>query len=194
MHLFVVGTFRNVLEIGCGGGNLTRELVKLLQDVEIVATDYNKEVISIAKQKHSELNIGGNITYEDKNVEALPSEWKSKFDMVLVFDALHILPHPKLAFEEIYKVLSDKGVVVVVDPDIHSSHRANRGDLVAGLALGLSMFVCVPSGMSNGGTGFGVGWGIENKKQLLAECKLKIISEQKLMNDIFSHAMFCQKV
>lgn len=126
-------------------------------------------------------------------MEALPTEWKSKFDMVMVYDVLHDLPHPKVSVQEIYKVLSEKGVVIFVDPGIHSKHRDEIGNPVAGLALGVSMCVCLPSSMSNGGEGVGIGWGIENKRKLLDECNLKIVSEQKIRDNLFEYAMFCQK-
>ena len=47
----------NVLEIGCGPGNITRHLLDLNPTLQVLATDISKNMIDLAKQNNPEVDV-----------------------------------------------------------------------------------------------------------------------------------------
>lgn len=92
----------NVLELACGTGLLSEKLagnVKLLE-----ATDFSEEMIRQAKtKKHS-----ARLHFSVQDATALPYAFDS-FDVVVIANALHIMPEPEKALAEIRRVLNPGG-------------------------------------------------------------------------------------
>lgn len=94
-----------VLELACGTGILSVQLagnVKLLE-----ATDFSEEMIKQAKQKcHS-----SRLHFSVQDATALPYAPET-FDAVIISNALHIMPSPEKALEEIRRVLKPDGILI----------------------------------------------------------------------------------
>ena len=94
----------NVLELACGTGLLSDRLagsVKLLE-----ATDFSEAMIRQAKAK----NYSSRLHFSVQDATALPYATAS-FDAVVIANALHIMPQPELALEEIRRVLKPGGAL-----------------------------------------------------------------------------------
>lgn len=74
----------------------------------IEATDASAEMIAEARRD----NDSSKLRFSVQNMFCLPYADKS-FDVVIVSNALHIVPHPEKALAEIRRVLKDDGVLVV---------------------------------------------------------------------------------
>ena len=90
-----------VLELACGSGQLTFPLCDLAETWE--ATDFSENMIAQAK-KHP---CSAHFSVQDAT--SLPYETNS-FDVVLMGNALHILPEPQKALAEIHRVLRPGGM------------------------------------------------------------------------------------
>ena len=95
----------NVLELACGSGQLSFRLSRLVRDWE--ATDFSPKMIAQAKLKPR----GAGLHFSVQDMFCLPYADKS-FDVVIVSNALHIVPQPEKALQEIKRVLKDDGVLI----------------------------------------------------------------------------------
>jgi 2-polyprenyl-3-methyl-5-hydroxy-6-metoxy-1,4-benzoquinol methylase len=99
-----------VLELGCGTGYLTRELV--CSGADIVAIDVSPELLEIAKANCS----ASNVQYQIQNAYAL-SYPEGAFDSVVGSSVLHHLEVEK-ALRDIYRVLRPGGTIYFTEPNM----------------------------------------------------------------------------
>lgn len=91
-----------VLELACGTGLLSLRIVGSVESLE--ATDFSSKMVLEAKKKvhssrlHFSIQDATNLPYADKT-----------FDAVVIANALHIMPDPDRALEEILHVLKPDG-------------------------------------------------------------------------------------
>lgn len=91
-----------VLELACGSGQLTFRLADYVKVWE--ATDFSPAMIEQAKKKKKKKSI----CFSVQDATNLPYE-KDSFDVVLIANALHIMPRPNRALNEIFRVLKPGG-------------------------------------------------------------------------------------
>jgi SAM-dependent methyltransferase len=96
-----------VLELGCGPGDLTRQLADMAQSV--AAIDFSENMIDIAKVRYPDLS------FEVADAERLPYEDES-FDVVISNYTAHHFARPQIVFEEARRVLNSSGRLAVVMP------------------------------------------------------------------------------
>ena len=99
-----------VLELGCGTGYLTRELV--CSGADIVAIDVSPELLEIAKANCS----ASNVQYQVQNAYAL-SYSEGIFDSVVGSSVLHHLEIEK-ALRDVYRVLKPGGTIYFTEPNM----------------------------------------------------------------------------
>ena len=105
-----------VLELACGTGQLTLPLWKQAAFWE--ATDYSEPMIrELSKRCPPELSCAV------RDATALPYA-DGTFQVVLMANALHIMPQPKLALSEIHRILSPGGIFLV--PTFVYEGKVNR--------------------------------------------------------------------
>ncbi len=101
----VVAKGKDVLELATGPGMIARHIAPLANHV--VATDFAPKMIETArKAKNPE-----NVCFEVADATSLRFMDKS-FDVVVIANALHIIPNPEKALAEIRRVLKDDGVLI----------------------------------------------------------------------------------
>ena len=96
---------KTVLELATGTGLITKHIVNAAAHIE--ATDASPEMIAEAKRD----NRSAKLHFSVQDMFRLPYADKS-FDVVIVSNALHIVPQPEKALAEIRRVLKDDGVLI----------------------------------------------------------------------------------
>ena len=96
---------KTVLELATGTGLIARHIIKAAAHIE--ATDASAEMIAEAKRN----NQSAKLHFSVQDMFRLPYADKS-FDVVIVSNALHIVPQPEKALAEIHRVLKDDGVLI----------------------------------------------------------------------------------
>ena len=96
---------KTVLELATGTGLIAKHIVNAAALVE--ATDASAEMIAEAKRD----NHSAKLHFSVQDMFRLPYADKS-FDVVIVSNALHIVPQPEKALAEIRRVLKDDGVLI----------------------------------------------------------------------------------
>ena len=99
------GTER-VLDVGCGDGRITAEIAARLPHGLVVGVDPSHEMIAFASS-HFGLSPHANLRFEVADVRGLP--YRSAFDLVLSFNALHWIPAQDTALRSIAAALKPTG-------------------------------------------------------------------------------------
>ena len=98
-----------VLELACGTGEFTFRLANKCKSW--TATDFSENMLKEAKNAYEK---------RGKNMEGLRFEWQDatnlpyendSFDAVMIANALHIMPEPEKALEEMKRVLKPGGML-----------------------------------------------------------------------------------
>ena len=96
---------KTVLELATGTGLIAKHIVNAAAHIE--ATDASPEMITEAKRD----NRSAKLHFSVQDMFRLPYANQS-FDVVIVSNALHIVPQPEKALVEIRRVLRDDGVLI----------------------------------------------------------------------------------
>ena len=96
---------KTVLELATGTGLIAKNIVNAAAHIE--ATDASAEMIAEAKRN----NRSAKLHFSVQDMFRLPYADKS-FDVVIVSNALHIVPQPEKALQEIKRVLKNDGVLI----------------------------------------------------------------------------------
>ena len=96
---------KTVLEVATGTGLIAKNIVNAAAHIE--ATDASAKMILEAKRD----NQSAKLHFSVQDMFRLPYAQKS-FEVVIASNALHIVPHPEKALQEIRRVLKDDGVLV----------------------------------------------------------------------------------
>lgn len=96
---------KTVLELTTGTGLIAKHIVNVAAHIE--ATDASTEMIAEAKRD----NRSAKLHFSVQDMFRLPYAEES-FDVVIVSNALHIVPQPEKALAEIRRVLKDDGVLI----------------------------------------------------------------------------------
>ena len=96
---------KTVLELATGTGLIAKHIVNAAAHIE--ATDASPEMIAEAKRD----NQSAKLHFSVQDMFCLPYADKS-FDVVIVSNALHIVPQPEKALAEIRRVLKEDGVLI----------------------------------------------------------------------------------
>lgn len=117
-----VVTNKTVLELAAGTGLIAKNIVGEAQTVE--ATDASPEMIAEARKGCSSRKLHFSV----QDMFSLPYAAHS-FDVVIVANALHIVPQPELALAEIRRVLKEDGVLIA--PTFTHAGNTLRGRIKA---------------------------------------------------------------
>ena len=96
---------KTVLELATGTGLIAKNIVNAAAHIE--ATDASPEMIAEAKRD----NRSAKLLFSVQDMFRLPYVEES-FDVVIVSNALHIVPQPEKALVEIQRVLKEDGVLI----------------------------------------------------------------------------------
>ena len=96
---------KTVLELASGTGLIAKHIVNAAAHIE--ATDASAEMIAEAKRD----NRSAKLYFSVQDMFCLPYANQS-FNVVIVSNALHIVPQPEKALAEIRRVLKDDGVLI----------------------------------------------------------------------------------
>ena len=109
---------KTVLELATGTGLIAKHIVKVAACIE--ATDASPKMIAEAKRG----NCSAKLHFSVQDMFSLPYAGNS-FDVVIVSNALHIVPQPEKSLREIKRVLKDDGVLIA--PTFTHAENSLRG-------------------------------------------------------------------
>ena len=95
---------QRVLDVGCGPGALTAELVRRLGPASVTAVDPSEPFVAAARERHPDVRV------ERASAEDLPFP-DGTFDAALAQLVVHFMTDPVAGLHELARVTREKGVV-----------------------------------------------------------------------------------
>ena len=120
-HSFAIALMRSIhnkriVDIGCGSGKLAKEFS--LRNT-VLGIDINKKQIQMAKKLYNKEIQNNNLYYKKGTAERLELQDNSQ-DIIIFSHSLHHVEHPIIALNECYRVLSSKGILLILDLHTHN--------------------------------------------------------------------------
>ena len=149
---------QRVLDVGCGPGALTAELVRRVGPAQIAAIDPSARFVAAARERFPEVDV------REGQAEQLPFDDDS-FDMVLAQLVVHFMTDPVAGLAEMGRVARPGGAVGACVWDhsgdagplslfwraVHDLDPAARGEAgLAGVAQGHLLDLCRAAGLGDG--------------------------------------------
>jgi SAM-dependent methyltransferase len=107
------------LDVGCGGGDVSLELARLVPDGHVVGVDLDEAKLAIARGEAAEAGVA-NVEFRVEDIMEPPS-LDDRYDVAYARFVLTHLPDPVHAVRNICSRLAPGGVVVVEDIDFSGS-------------------------------------------------------------------------
>ncbi|OUO70484.1 SAM-dependent methyltransferase [Thomasclavelia spiroformis] len=101
--------FSNVLDVGCGTGEVLSIIRKLYPTALLYGIDISEEMLKKAEEKKID-----NLNLYLGDAEHLPFE-NARFDVLICTDSFHHYPKPQKAVSEFYRVLDNDGYLLLAD-------------------------------------------------------------------------------
>jgi len=99
---------KNILDVGCGEGITLERLIQAYPDRKIQGIDNDPENVQICREYHLPARLG----------DAYHLEWADQsMDCCLLLEVIEHLMDPKRAFNEIHRVLSRRGLFILIFPN-----------------------------------------------------------------------------
>ena len=104
-EISVAASAKNVLELATGPGMIAKHIAPSAKSV--TATDFAPKMIEAAKKG----SVPDNVSFEVADATNLRYQ-NDSFDLVVIANALHIIPEPEKALAEIDRVLKANGTLI----------------------------------------------------------------------------------
>ncbi len=118
-RISVVVEGKEVLECATGPGLLAKHIASSAKSV--IATDYAAGMIKEAEKG----DYATNLRFEVADATSLPYE-NASFDVVILANALHVMPEPEQALREVRRVLKPDGILICPNFVSHGSTLVSR--------------------------------------------------------------------
>ena len=96
---------KEVLEIATGPGVIAKQVAD--EAKSMTATDFSEKMLAVARRGE----VPSNLKFEQADACRLPYEDNS-FDVVIIANALHVIPEPEKAMAEIRRVIRKDGILI----------------------------------------------------------------------------------
>ena len=113
------------LDIGCGSGLFSLEIVELMEGTgKVICVDMQEGMLEIIKNKISGKSIEKNIILNKCTQYSI--NLKEKVDFILMFYMVHEVPNKENMFSEVLPLMNKDGLIMIVEPGILSKNEFNR--------------------------------------------------------------------
>ncbi|MCR5268443.1 MAG: GNAT family N-acetyltransferase [Lachnospiraceae bacterium] len=96
---------KEVLELATGPGVIAKQVAD--EAKRMIATDFSEKMLAVARRGI----VPENLVFEQADASALPYEDES-FDVIIIANALHIIPNPEKVLAEIRRILRKDGILI----------------------------------------------------------------------------------
>lgn len=102
----------NVVELGCGGGRNSAELIKRYPQAKVTALDYSALSVDKTKAYNKDMIAAGRCAVIQGNVAELPFK-DGTFDLATAFETVYFWPGLEHCFSEVCRVLKPGGSFMI---------------------------------------------------------------------------------
>jgi SAM-dependent methyltransferase len=135
-----------ILDVGCGAGWSTVALARAYPDARIDGVDVDAP--SIERATHHAHSEGVAHRVELRHIDGASIGTESTYDAVFAFECIHDMPRPVEVLSAMRRAVKPGGAVVIMDESTEEEFVAPAPPMEQ-FFYGVSMFVCLPDGMSS---------------------------------------------
>lgn len=121
-----VGNIERALEIGCGEGRSTKNIVRYFKPKSIDAIDLDPKMIQRAKKN----NNSSGINFSQGDASKLSSIEDNTYDVIFDCGVIHHIPNWQDCLQELYRVLKPGGYLHIEDLSIESFQQPVIGKIL----------------------------------------------------------------
>ncbi len=141
-----------VAEVGCGAGQCIVPVAAAFPNSRFTGYDVDAASIARARAKAAHAGIGHRLVFEHTAAENIPAA--DRFDLVMAFNCIHDMAHPRAALSTIRRALKPGGILLWSEAD--ASDRLEDNLTPIGRTMyGASTMHCMTVSLANGGEGLG---------------------------------------
>ena len=124
-----------VVDLGCGGGQNTANLLVRYPNARVTAIDYSDVSVEKTRTVNTEAIKAGRCTVLQGDVSALPLAAAS-FDLATAFETVYFWPGPVKSFREVYRVLRAGGHFLIVNECDGTNEKDQKWvDMIDGMVI-----------------------------------------------------------
>lgn len=146
LHEALVGGGR-VADVGCGEGWSSIAIALAYPEVSVDGFDVDGPSIEAARRHAAEAGVSDRVTFHQVDAAELDGA-ESVYDAVVGFEFIHDLPHPVSVLKAMRRIAKPEAPVVVMDENVPDQFVGEFNEAER-LMYGLSLFICLPDGMSH---------------------------------------------
>jgi len=114
-----------ILDVGCGGGANVNYFAKVVTDGKVIGVDYSVTSVEVSKKMNREFINSGHVEIFHDSVSTLPFN-ENTFDLVSGFEAYYFWPDLINDLKEIYRVLKNNGILLLVNEGYKCENENKR--------------------------------------------------------------------
>jgi SAM-dependent methyltransferase len=166
-------------EVGCGAGQCIIPVASAYANSRFFGCDVDLRSIERARDKAVRAGIADRITFEQIAAETLP--FVDRFDLVMAFNCVHDMAHPRAALAAIRRILKPDGAFMWSEADASGNLEENLNP-VGRMLYGASTMHCMTVSLADGGEGLGVVVGESNARRMAVEAGFTSFEKLKIKN------------
>jgi 2-polyprenyl-3-methyl-5-hydroxy-6-metoxy-1,4-benzoquinol methylase len=137
-----------IADIACGQGRSSIAIARAYPKVRVDGIDSDGASIQRARENLAGSGVEDRVTFHER--DAADPELAGRYDLVMIFEALHDMSYPVDALRAARSLLADGGRVLIADERTEDEFTAPATDRER-LFYGYSVFHCLPVGMLGDG-------------------------------------------
>jgi ubiquinone/menaquinone biosynthesis C-methylase UbiE len=166
-------------EVGCGAGQCLIPVALAFPNSRFYGFDVDPTSIERARQKAQRAGLVNRVCFEQIEAEQIPL--RDRFDLVMAFNCIHDMVHPRRVLSAIRRILKPGGVLLWSEADASDRLEQNLNSFGRSL-YGASTMHCLTVSLAHGGEGLGTVVGEDLAREMAREAGFTSFEKLPLKN------------
>jgi 2-polyprenyl-3-methyl-5-hydroxy-6-metoxy-1,4-benzoquinol methylase len=166
-------------EVGCGAGQCLLPVAAAFPNSRFYGYDVDLTSIERARDKANSASLTGRVTFEQIAAEQVP--FTDRFDLIMAFNCIHDMAHPRAALAAIRRMLRPEGAFLWSEADVAERLEDNLTP-VGRTLYGASTMHCMTVSLAQGGEGLGSAISEDLARDLAAEAGFATLARLPIKN------------
>jgi SAM-dependent methyltransferase len=166
-------------EVGCGAGQCLIPVAAAYPHSRFFGYDTDHTSVERARNKAASAGLTARVSFAQIAAEQVP--FHDRFDLVMAFNCIHDMAHPRAALMAIKRMLKPDGAFLWTEADVGQRLEDNLTP-VGRTLYGASTMHCMTVSLAQGGEGLGSAISVELARQLAAQAGFASLERLSIKN------------